>query len=334
MCYEWGDHGAYVAKTDLRRLRIDVVKRVIDECKPARPYYDLYGGEPLLYPRFEHVLEAIQSAGSEVQFPTNGTLLEKRAELLVGMSVHRIWVSLDGPPQINDRQRGSGVFERAVAGMRKVRALRERQGTTNPQVCVEAVVTPATYRFLEEFFFESLDLTLLDGVSIELQTYLSREAHQEYKNVLGQEFGTGPAPAAPIAAGFIADPAGFAGMDFALLARQVARIASYCNERGIFMNTFPRKIDENSLRRYFSMDRPSMPPGNARCSYPWVSTEINARGDVTSCHAFYDLTLGNVYESSIVDIWRGARYKQYRDYLRAHMLPICKSCMLFYEGNH
>ncbi len=68
-----------------------------------------------------------------------------------------------------------------------------------------------------------------------------------------------------------------------------------------------------------------------RCSFPWISTEVSARGDVTSCHAFYDLTLGNVNQQSLGEIWRGRAYERYRGYLRRHLLPICQACCLFYN---
>jgi hypothetical protein len=68
-----------------------------------------------------------------------------------------------------------------------------------------------------------------------------------------------------------------------------------------------------------------------RCSFPWISTEVSARGDVISGHAFYDLSLGNVYTVRIIDIWRGERYAQYRNHLRKSLLPICQACCLFYN---
>src|SRR5690349_4644368 len=77
MCYEWGDTGPYRDKPSLKKLDIEVIKAIIKECEPVRPYYELFGGEPLMYPHIEEVLFAIQHAGSRVHLPTNGTLLEK-----------------------------------------------------------------------------------------------------------------------------------------------------------------------------------------------------------------------------------------------------------------
>ena len=92
------------------------------------------------------------------------------------------------------------------------------------------------------------------------------------------------------------DPAIFADMDFGLLARQIAKIAARCQESGLYLNTYPKVMSEDNIRKYFSADWFSMSRIKKRCSFPWISTEISARGDVTSCHAFYDLSLGNVYD--------------------------------------
>jgi radical SAM protein with 4Fe4S-binding SPASM domain len=328
MCYEWGEHGVYDRKQTLRRLDVEIIRRVIDECEPARPYYDLYGGEPLLYPQIGEVLRAIQRAGSRVQLPTNGTLLTRYSELLVETAVDRIWVSLDGPPEVNDQQRGAGVFACAVEGIERLFRLRTQRGAAHPQIGMSLVVTPLNHRHLETFFFGALDLEQIDCISIELQAYLTSKEHQTYEQVLKQEFGVDQAP---IARGFLNEPAVFADIDSAVLVRQVDKIGAYCREKGLYLNTYPKVMSEDNIRKYFRGDRVSMTSIRTRCPFPWISTEVSARGDVTSCHAFYDLSLGNVYESSIVDIWRGERYVRYRNYLRRNLLPICTSCVLFHE---
>jgi radical SAM protein with 4Fe4S-binding SPASM domain len=189
-------------------------------------------------------------------------------------------------------------------------------------------VTPLNYRHLEALFFTALDLSRLDCISIELQAYLRDQDHHKYEDLLRHEFAVSDAP---LARGFVNDPAIFAGMDCGLLARQIANIAAYCQNAGLYLNTYPKVMTEDNIRKYFSADWFSMSRVKKRCSFPWISTEISAQGEVTSCHAFYDLSLGNVYQTSIVDIWRGDRYTRYRNYLRKNLLPICQSCCLFYH---
>ena len=75
MCYEWGETGAYHDKRELAVLDLEVARRVIEECAPAKPYFELFGGEPLLYPGLFDVIGWIRDAGCELAFPTNGTLL-------------------------------------------------------------------------------------------------------------------------------------------------------------------------------------------------------------------------------------------------------------------
>ena len=129
-----------------------------------------------------------------MQLATNGTLLAKHAELLVETSPDKIWVSLDGPQEINDRQRGDGVFARAVDGIDRVHALCERRGVAYPLIGISVVVTPFNYRYLETFFFQALDLGKLDCVSLELQAYLTEQDHHDYEHVLQREFGVATAP--------------------------------------------------------------------------------------------------------------------------------------------
>lgn len=328
MCYEWGENGPYREKKILKKLELDVVKQIIEDCKPAQPYYELYGGEPLLYPHFEEVLKAIHDAGSRVQMPTNGTMLEKYAEAMVAYQVDRVWVSLDGPMEINDMQRGKGVFEKAVRGIDKLYAARKQRGSAVPHIGIGTVITPTNYRHLERFFFEALDITKLNCISLELQTYITKENHREYERVLREEFNV---HGAPLAHGFVSDPSHFAEVDAALIEKQINRIREYCDANGIYLNTFPKQMTEDNIKKFFSADWFSMTGIKKRCSFPWISTEINARGDVTSCHAYYDLTLGNVHETSIKDIWRGEKYNQYRKYLRKNLLPICQACCLYYN---
>jgi len=111
MCYEWGQEGAYHQKKATHQLDLSVIRQVIEDCSPARPTYDFFGGEPLLYKGIEEVISLIKHHGSELIIPTNGTLLEKMAEMLVETGPDKIWVSLDGPEEITDGAEGTGRLQ-------------------------------------------------------------------------------------------------------------------------------------------------------------------------------------------------------------------------------
>jgi MoaA/NifB/PqqE/SkfB family radical SAM enzyme len=180
MCYEWGRTGSYHRQDHSAQLELATALKVIRDLAPHRPYWGLFGGEPLLYPRLADVLTEIQSAGSSLDIPTNGLLVAEYAELLVENGVSRLWISLDGPPEVNDRQRGAGVYQRVTAGMEKLFEARKRRDRSFPKIGVTFLVTPFNYLSLESFFFEFLDLRLIEHISVEFQNYTTPGQLREY----------------------------------------------------------------------------------------------------------------------------------------------------------
>ncbi len=79
---------------------------------------DISGGEPLLLRELPDLIDILVAGGSAVSVTTNGTHLARRAEALASR-VDAVRVSLDGPDaERHDHWRGTGSFERAVAGIR------------------------------------------------------------------------------------------------------------------------------------------------------------------------------------------------------------------------
>ncbi|MBB3108130.1 radical SAM protein with 4Fe4S-binding SPASM domain [Paenibacillus phyllosphaerae] len=330
MCYEWGETGTYKEKPELKQLDLDVVRRIIEDCKDSKPHYDLFGGEPLLYPHIESVLTMLRENGSTVAFPTNGTLLKRHAAMLVRTQPYQIWVSLDGPEEINDAQRGKGVYRKALEGIDEVLRLREEAGSEYPKIGITCTVTPLNYHRIESFFFDMISARKLDAMSFELQSYLTEEDHANYVHVLQEHFDT---DAAPFSRGFVRGLADFEQMDLAELNRQLEAIRAYSREHQFFLNLNPKDFNLEKLDDYFHARWDRITAHKKRCPQPWTTTEINAKGDVTTCHAHYDLTLGNVNEESIQSIWNGPKYKQFRNYLKKNLFPICTACCLYYQDN-
>src|SRR5262249_37750557 len=92
----------------------------------------------------------------------------------------------------------------------------------------------------------------------------------------------------------------------------------------------PKTLESGNIRNYLRGNWSAMTDKKSRCAVPWVSAEISARGDVTTCHTFYDLPIGNIYEKSLIEIWHGARLKQVQSRLRTKLFPICTACCRYY----
>jgi radical SAM protein with 4Fe4S-binding SPASM domain len=328
MCYEWGQNGSYHRRAGAAELDHGVLERVITEIAPYRPYFGLFGGEPLLYPHIAAVLGLIQRLGCSVDIPTNGLLLDKHAEMLVETGPRRLWISLDGPEAINDRQRGPDVSRRVRAGIAKLYEVRQSRRREFPKLGVTLIVTPLNYRSVASFFVELLAHFHLDHISIEFQNYATLAEYQAYCQVLRQEFEIG---ATPLAAGLIQEPAVFAAIDYEELARQIQAVKQLCEQRQVYFIAYPKTISPANYRAFFTADWRGMADWKSRCAFPWIYAEINARGNVTSCHTFYDLSLGNVYEQGLLEIWRSAAYERYRRHLRRGLFPICTACSRYYS---
>lgn len=328
MCYEWGGNGSYHKKKDLAVLDPEAIVRIIRECREIRPHYEIFGGEPLLYPYLYEVLSEIREGGSTVDIPTNGTLLADKAELLVDTEVSKLWISLDGPREVNDKQRGPGVFDKVMAGIGRVHEIKMQKNAALPKLGIGTVVTPRNYRMLAALFKEELDLSMLSHVSLELQSYITKEEHEAYRTILSEQFGIEDAP---ISKGLTADPAEFETMDFHFLAGEIEEIAALCEAHGITLNRNPKDMSEENLRAYFSGRWDKLRGARERCPFPWISAEVNARGDVTTCHALYDMVLGSIYQNSLEEIWNGEAYEKFRSFARRSIFPVCHACCLYYN---
>ncbi len=82
------------------------------------------GGEPLMYKEIEKVLSYAKSLGLRTTITTNGTLLDELHLSKLKNCVDLIAVSLDGPPLIHNRIRGSSTaFERLSKGLKVLKDL-------------------------------------------------------------------------------------------------------------------------------------------------------------------------------------------------------------------
>ncbi|UTV26936.1 radical SAM protein [Photobacterium atrarenae] len=328
MCYEWGENGAYHGRK-ISRLDKDAVLRVIDECLPVKPYFALFGGEPMMYPWFEDVVGRIRQGGARVDVPTNGTFLKRKAEMLVETPPNRLWVSLDGPEEINDAQRGENVYRNVQEGVATLFELRERKGLKEPKIGYTFIVTPLTHLYIQGFFENCLDLDMVDHISIEFQTYATAHEHDQHRQLFRRLFGV---EETPCAAGMQDDPRKFEMMDFEAIQAQIHWVEQACKKRGIYFVCYPKTIASENYRAYFTKQYADMADQRDKCFFPWIYMEVASNGDITPCHTFYDVPLGNIYEQSVSEIWNGGHMKNFRHQLlrQGGLFPICGSCARYY----
>ncbi|MDR1186076.1 MAG: mycofactocin radical SAM maturase, partial [Bifidobacteriaceae bacterium] len=107
-------------RRDPAELRTAECLRVMDQLAEMKVFYvNVGGGEPMVRPDFWELMQGAVARGIGVKFSTNGTRLGlPEARRLAAMRHVDVQVSLDGATApVNDRLRGAGSFDRALAAL-------------------------------------------------------------------------------------------------------------------------------------------------------------------------------------------------------------------------
>ena len=150
---------------------IDLFKGVV-EGKVSGPQIVLYGGEPLINPDIEFVLEYASQQMGGVQFVlvTNGTLVTPKLAKLLAQYKVNVGISIDGPEKIHNAHRifknGRGAFKRAKMGNDLLSSAQANVSIS----CTVSKESAETLRstmlwILDEFGAKGVDFNLLIGES-------------------------------------------------------------------------------------------------------------------------------------------------------------------------
>jgi hopanoid biosynthesis associated radical SAM protein HpnH len=104
-----------------KRLSVAECLEAVDEC--GAPIVSIPGGEPLLHKEIGEIVKGIVARKKYVYLCTNALLLEKKLDLFTPSPFLTFSVHLDGLKEEHDHAVAQeGVFERAVAAIRKAKA--------------------------------------------------------------------------------------------------------------------------------------------------------------------------------------------------------------------
>jgi sulfatase maturation enzyme AslB (radical SAM superfamily) len=326
MCYEWGVNGSY-KNNEPAFLPVELIEKILFEIHPNCKHIDLFGGEPTLHPHFQEILRLIHKYGITVHIPTNGILLDELVPLFLKEKPECIWVSVDGPPDINDQQRGKGTFDAAWRGLKALTEAKAVLRSKSPQIGVTTVVTPFNCQHIKDLYLNYLNRIQLDYVSIEFQSWLSEEHIKKYRDIASDLFGV---KQFRYVQGFACKQGDMANLNIKQIVEDVSIINDIYTKAGIKVFSRPQDISFEILDAYKNGNFSLMPEYKKRCAFPWLYAEISAHGDVCCCHCFYDIVFGNVFKSSILDIWNGESFSKFRSLLKKDLLPICPACCNFY----
>jgi radical SAM protein with 4Fe4S-binding SPASM domain len=195
-----------------------------------------------------------------------------------------------------------------------------------PRIGINYVITPDNFEFIENLFLNVLNLDHIDKIIIANQFFINDNQFSQFSQFLKSFF--------QIEEGIYAKPRlynqnKFDAINIGSIVRQLNRIQEECTKRGVNLLTLPDKIDFESLHNYY-FDWEKNLSTHKNCVFPWRYAEISAKGDVSVCHTFYEMTFGNMKNDSLLKIWNNDKINKFRQYLNRNTLPICTACCYFY----
>ena len=252
----------------------------------------LWGGEPLLYPQFNKLSEAISRIGCRLEIISNGTLINQSAMLLNNLFT-AIYVSFSGFGAGDDLARGAGTFERVS---NNISLLRSRQG----KLIFLFTITERNVKNLPSIL-QNFSLLKPDKFILQPLIYLSQSEIDEYRAYSKKHF-----------------------------ACDYTGLQNYHAEDKTQYETLLRKELENIDFKAYDFELCFTPHAHNE-AYP-PCTMVNERvhikynGEVAFCTDFFGYSAGNVQDESLENIITSQKSQTFRKAIQNNKLSICKHC--------
>lgn len=323
MCGQWGKEGTFrEACPEVLREEMDLplLKSIVDEVRDFKPMFYLWGGEPFLYADLVPFLQYLDEAGLIAASNTNGTLLEKTAEDLVGGSLANILISIDGPREVHDRVRGlEGTFDRVMNGVDKLMQAKDATGSALPYVTFVATVNKENQTTFPEVY-DIAEEVGVDFVGLQFGTFTTVETGEAYEKRMKECLDCHEARSWK---GFLSYDT---DLDYEAIQEGVRKVR---NTKHSFGKYFWPDLQPEDIPQYYTSTEPVK--GRCKCVVPWMRVDLLPNGDVYPCIDFPDYIVGNVHDTPLMELWNGEKYVKFRKELQEGLLPICGRCTTLYE---
>jgi MoaA/NifB/PqqE/SkfB family radical SAM enzyme len=290
---------------NLKQLRENDILQLLDSLRKfGTKQVVMSGGEAMLNPNFFLFCEILKQQGIAITVLSTGLTLQKHAEQLVRWTDELI-VSLDGDEKTHDRIRNvPNAFRKLKEGIQYLRSIKNNYKISARTVihrlnfsCWSAIVEEAADMQLDRISFLPADVS---------STAFNREIpwdQQRQEEILPS-----------------------AGELPALLYKMEEMIAA---NQEYFANGFiaesPLKI--RKIYQHYAAHHGLAPFAYKKCNAPWVSTVIEADGNVLPC--FFHPALGNIREAPLEKILNSDRAIAFRKNLDMDENAVCKQCVCY-----
>lgn len=299
MCDIWKDN------KNLKQLNDSDISGLLGSLKKLGTRQVLMsGGEALLNPLFFDFCKKLNVVGIKVSLLSTGLTLKKHAANIVG-HVRDVIVSLDGNEELHDQIRNiPGAFRKLREGVQAIKVL-------DPQFRVTARTVIHRLNFRKwPFIIEAAREIGLDQISF-LPADVS--SHAFNREILWNE-----KKQHEIMPGLEELPE---------LKQVIENVIDYShqNNSAYFIAEHPDKL--RRIHDYYSALWGLNPFPYKKCNAPWVSTVVEADGNVRPC--FFHAPLGNIRDQSLLQILNSEKAIRFRKELDTDTNETCKKCVCY-----
>ena len=313
ICFEFGEDLSEVIKEEkpekTEDLPFDNLIRLLKEISYFKPTLYLSGGEPLIYPNILELLEFIKKKNFYCLINTNGILLKEFAQTLVKLSVDRLVISIDGPEEAHNLNRGK-TFNKITEGIKYLNTQKRIRKTIFPLIRINSLITP----FNSEHLIDMVDIAEeLEAESLSFQHPMFANEQMRKSYVEGK---SGKDIDGINILGFTYE----GGINVDAILEQARIIESRKSKLKIY---FYPHIKLNELHYYYdSLDYAF----KKVCYTPWRKVMVTPTGDTGPCVHY---PLGNIKGDSFTTLWNGAKYKNFRNTIKKRgLFSGCERCCL------
>ncbi|MBL7931195.1 MAG: radical SAM protein [Bacteroidia bacterium] len=293
-------------------MPLELFQKIVDQARTYFPKVKLGYAftEPLVYKHLHESLVYAKSKNMFTSITTNALNLKKMADKLIDGGLDELYISLDGPADIHNEIRGYKLsFEKAVEG---IDYLFSKDNA--PKISIFCVITQWNIGRLKEFadYFRKYPLTQIGFMHT---NYTPDSVAETHNAVYGAIY---PATASNM------QDIDISGYDLDLLHSEIQEIKK---SDFPFKVTFSPEIDSRDQLDVF-YHKPEKKYGN-KCYDAFNMVMIKSNGDVIPAHGrCYNLKIGNLYDSTLRDIWNSPVISRFRKDLNTSggLLPACSRC--------
>lgn len=293
-------------------MPLELFKKIVDQTAEFFPKAKIGYAftEPLVYPHLKESLIYAKEKGLYTSVTTNALNLKRKSQDLIDGKVNELFISIDGLQETHNYIRGNEQsFQKAIEGIQHLSTYEN-----GPEISVFCVITEWNYTELLAFadFFSQLPIKKLGFMHQNFVTEGLAESHNAlYGNLYAATHSN-------------VELTDMSKIDLPELHKIIQTIKGKKYATNI---TFSPEINDLETLTTFYL-KPEQKIGKT-CNDVFSNLMVKTDGSIIPSHGrCYNVSMGNLHQSSLKEIWNDAPYAKFRtELLKAGgLFPACNRC--------